>query len=84
MMLSNPARVLLEQTAVVGLTEGRYRPVNGGSVSLVTVLDDATPDEPEEIIELKKPSAGTSDDSGVEEAPCPEPFHFDESLEDEE
>jgi hypothetical protein len=53
-------------------------------MSLVTVLEDATPDEPEEFIEMKQPSSSSADGTGGEEAPCPEPFQFDESLEDEE
>lgn len=58
-----------------------YRPVSGRGFGFVTVLDDNTPDEPEEFIEIKPPaSAGGSD--GAAEAPCPEPFQFDESLED--
>jgi 26S proteasome regulatory subunit N2 len=120
-MLSNPARVLLPQMAVVEL-EGdsrcvqpvvhhcslcvalplssrsghlrcahqvvssvvhRYRPATGRGFGLVTVLEDNTPDEPEEFIEMKQAAAGSAGDAEVEEASCPEPFQFDEAAEGE-
>mmetsp|Transcript_1003 Transcript_1003/g.3365 ORF Transcript_1003/g.3365 Transcript_1003/m.3365 type:complete len:201 (-) Transcript_1003:1811-2413(-) len=81
-ILSNPARVLPPQMSVVELEAGgRYHPVSG-SFSFVTVLEDGTPEEPEEFIEMKPPPSAAGD-GDVAEAPCPEPFRFDEALEDE-
>lgn len=84
-MLSNPARVVLPQLDVVELPiDGRYHSIAPGTLHMVTVLEDGSPDEPEELIEIKLPASSSgAADAAEEDAECPEPFTFDVSLEDE-
>jgi 26S proteasome regulatory subunit N2 len=80
-MLSNPARVVIPQLTVVSFeADGRYQPVVPGPIrSGIVIMTDATPDEPEEFIEI----AAAAEVVKVGEADLPPPFAFDAKLEDE-
>lgn len=85
--LSNPSRVLVPQLEKISLEDCRYAPIRPGRLHAgVSILIDTSPDKPEELVEMKIPpstAAGTAeddDDDGVV-AP-PEPFEFDEEIEE--
>lgn len=79
-MLSNPARVVVEQLKDVSFEDGRYTPVVAGRVrSGIVIMIDSTPDEPEEFIEI----AAAAEEVRVGEAEAPAPFEFKVELEDE-
>ena len=72
-----------KQLAKLSLPAGRYRTMRPDGLQLgVSILDDETPDEPEDLIEVMKVGGAAEaedDEPGVE---MPEPFEFDEKLED--
>lgn len=82
-MLDNPARVVRPQLDKITFdSSSRYQPVRGGAVRMgVVIFDDATPDQPEDLIQLAESSGASMDTSAAEPSP-PEPFDFDESIDE--
>ena len=76
--LANPSRVTPEQEQHVSFNlEQRYVPVNPRSKPAgIVVLVDRTPDEPQEVVQVKLPGS----DSEKDEAAPPEPFEWSPDM----
>jgi len=81
-LLENPARVLVDQRAVMDIpTDSRYTSVwNRNGLGGFVILRDGKKGETEEIIEVVKPAASGDEAKEGEdaEAPPPEPFEYTE------